>query len=71
MIATLSTTKKEEMEEIAIILADKVTPSGDEITAMTGVAHQVVGGIEWALKMAYGEISRPKRNREWLKNITR
>ena len=52
-----------EMETEKITYLENLT--GDELTELEEakiIGRQIIDGIEWALKMAHGEVSRPKQS---------
>ena len=60
--------RSKSIQEMASILTEKKNPTHKEVASMQGIATQVVDGIEYALKIARGEVPR-SQNSDWLDKL--
>jgi hypothetical protein len=62
--------RKKEIWDMAALMADQDDPTEREIAIMLKPAREVVNNIDWALKAARGEATRPSKNlRDWLEEL--
>jgi hypothetical protein len=64
------TGRKKEIWDMAELLTEEENPTVRDVAVMLEPARHVVDGIQYALKMAAGEIPRDKKPfREWLDEL--
>ena len=61
--------RKQEIVEMARLMADEDNPSDREIALLLEPAKQVVDGIAQTMKWITGEAPRPARDPNWLQKL--
>ena len=61
--------RKQEIVEMARLVADEDNPSDREIALLLEPARQVVDGIAQTMKWITGEAPRPARDPNWLQKL--